>query len=103
MRSLGPLLLLGGFLTACAGIPVDPIQGAGQSIADAGAATGNPALYVFGTIAAAVGAHLTATKRAQALAQAAAQAKDNEEATPADAESMASALRAAGYKVERVT
>lgn len=68
---------------------------AGALAQTAANATGNPLLM------AAVG--LANAILAGFLAKKAAKDKDSEEATPADAESMAAALRAAGYKVERAS
>lgn len=68
---------------------------AGDAVTEIGAATGSPWLLGLGTVI-----NLAASVF---LSKKAAKDKDNEEATPADAQSMVSALRAAGYKVERAS
>lgn len=88
---LGACQASGGLFTPDA----DGKTQAGELAQQAANATGNPLLMLGVGAANAVIAAFLAKK--------AAKDKDAEEATPADAESMAAALRLAGYKVERAS
>ena len=92
MRLLGCLLLVAGVLTACAGIPFAQ-QGPGQALVDAGTATGNPLLYVAGTILTGIGTYVAARKKAAE--------DDDKEWTGDEADAMAAKQRERGYDVKR--